>query len=498
MTTPLNDTFAAVDLGSNSFHMIVANYSDGRVQIIDRIKDMVRLASGLDAQRVLEEETMNRAIQCLERFSQRVREIPRGNVRAVGTNTLRQARNGAQFLSRARIALGHPIEIIAGREEARLIFLGVAHSVFNEKERRLVVDIGGGSTEIIIGRASQPQLMESLYMGCVSMSDRFFEGGEITGKRMRRAMLFALQELEGIQAVYIKAGWDAALGASGTILAINDSIRSRGWGDSGITAESLARLRELLIDAGRIEKVSLEGVSERRLPVFVGGVAILSAVFESLGLERMAVSDGALREGLLYELIGRSYERDVRDQTVADMSQRYGADMDQARRVGDTARMLFKQAQETWNLDPRVDGKLLAWAAQVHEVGLTIAHAQYHHHGAYLLSHADMAGFSRQEQGMLAAMVRLHRRKFAPEELHQVAEDERPRAMQLCVLLRLAVVLCRGRSNAKLPKIRMAVQEKNIELTFPDKWLADNPLTLADLESERDMLTAAGFALLLN
>jgi len=498
MSGPASETFAAVDLGSNSFHMIVANYSDGRVQIIDRIKDMVRLASGLDGQRNLDPATVERAVQCLERFGQRIREIPRGNVRAVGTNTLRQARNGTQFLAQARGALGHPIQIIAGREEARLIFLGVAHSVFNEKERRLVVDIGGGSTEVIIGRGSQPSLMESLYMGCVSMSDRFFGDGEITGKRMRRALLYAQQELEGIQATYVKAGWDAAIGASGTILAINDSIRARGWGGQGITGEALSRLRDLLVDTGRVDKLSLDGVSERRLPVFVGGVAILSAVFEALRIDRMAVSDGALREGLLYELIGRAYERDIRDQSISDMAQRYGADPEQARRVADSARTLFRQLQDSWQLDPRTDGKMLVWATQVHEVGLAIAHAQHHYHGAYLLTHADIAGFSRQEQGVLAAMVRLHRRKIVAEEMQSVAEDERPRILRLCVLLRLAVVLCRGRSDAKLPRVRIAARGQEVELTFPEKWLADNPLTLADLEGERDMLSAAGFTLLLN
>lgn len=490
-----SDSFAAVDLGSNSFHMVVATYGDGRLQIIDRIKDMVRLASGLDDTRNLTAESMDRAVQCLERFGQRIGELPRSHVRAVGTNTLRQARNGAAFLARARKALGHPIEIIAGREEARLIYLGVARSVYGAGERRLVVDIGGGSTEIIIGRGFEPKLMESLYMGCVNMSDRYFSGGEITAKRMRRAMLFALQELESIEAPYRKAGWDAALGASGTIQAIHDAIRAQGWGEAGISAEGLRRLRELLVDTGRLDKLVLEGVSERRMPVFIGGVAILSAVFEALGIEHMQVSDGALREGLLYELIGRTEDKDTRDGTIAELAQRYGVDMEQGRRVATTAQRLFKHVQDAWSLEARSDRKLLEWAGLIHEIGLAVAHAQYHHHGGYLLTHSDMAGFSRQEQRDLAVLVRLHRRKFDDVELAGMADEERVRLVRLCVLLRLAVVLNRSRSSATPPAIGASAEKNRITLKFGARFFADHPLTQADLESEQEMLKTAGIEL---
>jgi exopolyphosphatase/guanosine-5'-triphosphate,3'-diphosphate pyrophosphatase len=483
-----------VDLGSNSFHMIVANYADGRLQVIDRLKDMVRLASGLDTRHNLNQDAVERAIQCLERFGQRIGEIPRVNVRAVGTNALRQARNGRTFLAEARKALGHPIEIIAGREEARLIFLGVAHTIHHPTERRLIVDIGGGSTELIIGAGFHPSHLESLYMGCVSTSERFFADGEISAKRMRRALLLARQELEGVEATYRKAGWDAAIGASGTIIAISDSIAECGWGKGEITADGLEKLRDHLVAAGNVSALAFTSVSERRRPVFPGGVAILSAAFEALKIERMTISDGALREGLLYDLIGRAHDRDVRNKTMADLVERYGADAEQGKRVRTTAMDLFRQVRKTWNLDSRADGMLLKWAAEVHEIGLSIAHAQYHRHAAYLLANSDLPGFSREEQFSLAMLVRLHRRRLALEELQQLSDPDRPRIFRLCVLLRLAVLLNRSRSAA-LPEIGAAAADTALDLAFPQGWLDDHPLTQTDLESEREFLAAAKFEL---
>jgi exopolyphosphatase/guanosine-5'-triphosphate,3'-diphosphate pyrophosphatase len=489
-----SESYAAVDLGSNSFHMIVANYADGRLQVIDRLKDMVRLASGLDSRHNLNPDAVERAIQCLERFGQRIGEIPRVNVRAVGTNALRQARNGRTFLAEARKALGHPIEIIAGREEARLIFLGVAHTIHHPTERRLIVDIGGGSTELIIGAGFHPSHLESLYMGCVSTSERFFSDGEISAKRMRRALLFARQELEGVEATYRKAGWDAAIGASGTIIAISDSIAECGWGKGEITVDGLEKLRDHLVSAGNVSALAFTSVSERRRPVFPGGVAILSAAFEALKIERMTISDGALREGLLYDLIGRAHDRDVRNKTITDLVERYGADAEQGKRVRTTAMDLFRQVRKAWTLDSRADGMLLKWAADAHEIGLSIAHAQYHRHAAYLLANSDLPGFSREEQFSLAMLVRLHRRRLALEELQQLSDPDRPRIFRLCVLLRLAVLLNRSRSAA-LPEIGAAAADTALDLAFPQGWLDDHPLTQTDLESEREFLAAAKFEL---
>lgn len=490
-----DESYAAVDLGSNSFHMIVANLVNGRLQVIDRIKEMVRLASGLNDRQELSGESMQRALECLSRFGQRVRKIPQINVRAVGTNTLRQAKNSGFFLSQAHIALGHPIEVIAGREEARLIYLGVAHSLYDEVNQRLVIDIGGGSTELIIGRGFDAYYTESLYMGCVNVGHRFFGDGKIKAKRMRKAILFARQELESIEATYKNIGWDHVLGSSGTITSIRDVLQAQGWCETGITASALTWLRDELIAVGDNEAICFEGLPERRKPVFASGVAVLCGIFEALNLDRINVSEGALREGLLHDLIGRMHDEDIRDKTIMDVSHRYGVDIGQARRVKETAGIFFHQVSRDWDLDEKLDLKLLQWGALVHEIGLSVAHNQYHRHGAYLITYSDMAGFSRQEQIKLAKLVRGHRRTFPMEEFESIAESMRVSILRLCVLLRLAVVIHRSRSYSHLPEIQIDVNENRINLTFPRGWLDDHPLTLVDLHTESNYLQAVDIGL---
>ena len=495
MTPPMDESYAAVDLGSNSFHMIVANLVDGHLQVIDRLKEMVRLASGLNDQQELSEESMQQALECLQRFGQRIKEIPHVNVRAVGTNTLREAKNGHVFLSQAHHALGHPIDILAGREEARLIYSGVAHSLYDEDSQRLVIDIGGGSTELIIGRRFDTHCTESLYMGCVNVGQRFFEDGKIKAKRMRKAILFAMQELESIETTYKKVGWDRALGSSGTILAIRDVVQSQGWCDTGITAAALQQLLEALLAIGDSALIDFASLPERRKPVFASGVAILSGIFEVLSLDRIDVSEGALREGLLYDLIGRAHNEDIRDQTIAALSQRYNADIDQASRVRATAEHLFHQVKIDWELDEKADLKLLVWGALIHEIGLSVAHNQYHRHGAYLTANSDLAGFSRQDQTKLAMLVRSHRRKFPLEEFASINNAQKISVTRLCILLRLAVVLHRSRSTRDLPAIRLGVNKNRINLDFTSGWLDDHPLTRVDLSTEQGFLNTADFKL---
>lgn len=495
MISPTDEPYAAIDLGSNSFHMIVAHYADGRLQIIDRIKEMVRLASGLDEKHDLTEASMHSALTCLQRFGQRIKAIPQSNIRAVGTNTLRQARNGDFFLSLADAALGHPIEIIAGQEEARLIYQGVAHTTFDETNKRLVIDIGGGSTELIIGRGYDIFSMDSLYMGCVNMGKRFFDDGKIKSKRIGKTVLYAQQELESIVAAYKKTGWDIALGSSGTITTIRDVVQAQGWCEAGITAEALSKLVDELVSIGDSEAIEYEGLSEHRKPVFASGVAVLFGIFEALGLERISVSNGALREGLLYDLIGRTHNEDIRDKTIQDFCQRYNINMEQASRVKETAAHFFHQVYQDWQLNENEDLKLLQWGALIHEIGLAIAHAQYHRHGDYLVAFSDMAGFSRQEQIRLAKLVRSHRRKFQLNEFNIIPGAARQSVIRLSILLRLAVVLHRSRFNTRLPDIRIKAGEQHIDLFFPAKWLFDHPLTLADLKTEQDYLDTAGIKL---
>ncbi|MCG3201987.1 MAG: Exopolyphosphatase [Gammaproteobacteria bacterium] len=486
---------AAVDLGSNSFHMIVAEVDESRLKVIDKMREMVRLAGGLDEKNRLSEEVMQRAVECLRRFGQRLRAVPSGRVRAVGTNTLRKARNSAQFIGRAEDALGHAIDIIAGHEEARLIYLGVSHSLEDDSRRRLVVDIGGGSTEIILGRKFEPRRMESLHMGCVGSSLRFFPDGRITAERMRAAEIAALQELEPIATVYREIGWETSIGASGTVLAIAEAVHDAGWCKDGISAAALKKLSKALVAAGNAADVKMAGVTAERAPVFPGGVAILTAVFEALEIEQMSCASGALREGLIYDLAGRLQQDDIRERTVADLADRYRIDATQADGVKRKAVALWEMVREEWQLDTEEYQRLLGWAACLHEIGLSISHSQYHKHSAYLLNNLDMPGFSRGEQQRMAFLVRAHRRKFPLTELQALPDDDVQPVRRLCVLLRLAVLLHRARANAEMPRIEVEVDGETLKLRFPEDWLQTHPLTAADLELEGDYLKAAGFRL---
>ena len=442
---------AAVDLGSNSFHMKVAHVVDGQLRVVDRMREMVRLAAGLDENDCLTEDTMGRAIDCLHRFGQGLHDVPPENVRVVGTNTLRRARNNEEFLTQAEKALGHTIEIIAGREEARLIYLGVAHSAEQDKQQRLVIDIGGGSTEVIIGKQFEPLRLESLYIGCVGLSGRFFHDGRIRRKHFRAAQLAAEQELEPIQEHYREVGWEAAIGASGTIRTVESIVRNQQWSNHGITADALEKLKETLIEAGDVERLSILNEQSPRAAVFPGGVAILAAAFKALGIKRMTTSDNALREGVLYDLLGRHGDEDVREVTIRHLSSRYRIDPEQAARVEKTALYLQGQVEKSWRLGKEKYGNLLGWAARLHEIGLDIAHVQYHKHGAYVLAHADLPGFSRQEQELLGVLVRSHRRKFPQEVFATLSGKHRERGRNLSILLRLAVLLHRSRTRRGLP-----------------------------------------------
>ena len=507
--------FAALDLGSNSFHLIVAYDHGDRLQVVDRHKEMVRLAAGLKADNTLSASVAARAIACLKRLGQRIRDLPAGNVRVVGTNTLRKAHNSQDFIVAAERALGHRVEIISGREEARLIYLGVSHSlepIEDSAETRLVVDIGGGSTELILGRQFQPHLMESLYMGCVSMSEAFFGDGKLREHRFRDAENVARQELEVLEEIYRARGWDTVIGASGSILAIHDAILEL-TGARGITHDGLEALKGHLLEKGHINDVELEAIDAERAPVFPGGLAITAAVVDALDIDSMTVSDGALREGLLHDLLGRVHAHDIRETTVADLMHRYHVDARHARRVAGTVARILEQV--SWDLAenlasmspvPKVLGpssrngglpavpdslsgaaaaRLLGWAALLHEIGMDISHSQYHKHGGYLLDNMDLPGFSRSEQHSLSMIVRSHRRKFPIEEL-----KGNPGLIALCVLLRLAVVLHRGRAENTLPAFWVApTGSGEIRVTFPRKWLAEHPLTKLDLEQESEYLS---------
>jgi exopolyphosphatase / guanosine-5'-triphosphate,3'-diphosphate pyrophosphatase len=495
MARKVPDVIAAVDLGSNSFHMIVARYSHGQLIILDRLREMVRLGAGLDEQGRLTREATEAALACLQRFGQRLHDMKAESVRVVGTNTLRRARRKGAFLDRARSALGQPIEIISGIEEARLIYLGVAHTMPNEPGRRLVVDIGGGSTEVIIGEAKQARKLESLYMGCVSMSARYFSDGGITDKRIKRARIAARLELEPVRASFRNYGWDQAVGSSGTIRSVGDVIRARNNGDGVITPAAVEALIEHAVKAGDISKLRLGGLSEERLPVFAGGLAILVEILDAFDIKAMRVADGALREGLLYDMVGRFTDEDARARSVRAMQARYHVDIAQAERVEASALGFLRQTTAEWQLDEPFAELVLSWAARLHEIGLDVSHSHYHRHGAYLLEHADMPGFPQEEQRILAAVVGAHRRKLHVQSMRDLMPPWHIKAEYLTVLLRLAVLLHRGRSATALPRIELQAKGRSLEIAFPKGWLDAHPLTATDLENEVEYLKGGDFRL---
>jgi len=488
------EQFAAIDLGSNSFHLVVAREEEHAVSVIDRERDMVRLAAGLDEKSLLTPEASKRALGCLARFGQRLRALEPENVRVVGTNALRKAKNSRQFIARAEKLLGFPIEIISGLEEARLIYLGAAQTLQGDRGRRLVVDIGGGSTEIIVGDKSDPIYLESLYMGCVSSSEKFFPRGKISDKRMRRAILAASLELEPYTIMVELLEPRDIIGTSGTARAIESVLRENGWSETGITRKGLEKLVRKIVKKGQSQKLKFAGLSEERRPVFAGGVAVMTAIFRALDIDFMRISDGSLREGALHDLIGRVLYEDRRAVTVRELMKRHHIDAEHGERVRKTTLMLFDQVKQQGLL--RRERRLLGWAAKLHEIGLMIAHHQHHRHGGYVLQNMDLPGFSRQEQGALAIMVRLHRRKFHPDLIEDSAYI-RPEALNLMTrLLRLAVVLNRGRTPVDLPLFELQLDEAlGMILRIPKAWLSAHPLTAADLEQEVELQRAAGYSL---
>lgn len=486
---------AAVDLGSNSFHMVVARLSGTRLQLVDRIKERVALAEGLGPDKRISKEAKERAIACLERFGQRLAEFPPGTVRAVGTNTLRKAKDGKTFLRAAQRALGHEIGIISGREEARLVYLGVAHSLADDEGRRLVIDIGGGSTEVVIGARFETQLVDSLYMGCVSFSQRFFPKGVITARAMAQAVMASRVEAEPLSESYRALGWSQAVGSSGTILAIAQILEQEGWSHGEISRKALRRLADHLIEVGRVDALQLTGLKDERRPVIAGGVAVLLGLFEELGIKRMRPSAGALREGLLYELLGRIEHEDVRSAAVRTLMARHHVDLVQAERVSSTALALFDQVAEHWELEDPEYRSWLEWAAQLHEIGLSVNYSGFHRHGEYLLHNADLHGFTQGEKDILAALVRSHRRKLNLEVFDALRAPAGDVAPQLVVLLRIAVRLHRAR-RAEVPEPpRIVVDGDEVELQFEPGFLESHPLTHADLESEARYLAKIGFEL---
>jgi exopolyphosphatase/guanosine-5'-triphosphate,3'-diphosphate pyrophosphatase len=486
---------AAVDLGSNSFHLVVAQYRNGQLVVIDRLREPVQLAAGLEEDGRLDKDVMARALACLKRFGQRISDMHADAVRVAGTSALRRARRKQVFLERARDALGHPVEIISGREEARLIYAGVSQSLPTEPGNRLVVDIGGGSTEMIVGRGLEPLVLESVNLGCVGLSQKFFGDGKLSAKRFERALLMAKQFVEPVQETFLKKGWESAAGSSGSVRAVLEACRELDPKAAAITPEGIEAVIEALCEAGTTQAIPFRVVTEDRRNVFAGGVAILSAVFSQLKVRQMRWSEGAMREGLLYDMIGRFTHEDARERTVRSMQLRYHVVLAQAARVEQTAQKLLAQVQESWRLEDPIAEQTLGWACQLHEIGLDVAHSGYHRHGAYLLQNADMPGFAREEQALLARLVGAHRKRLLLEGLEELIPPWDERAIYLILILRLAVLLHRDRSEEPIPDLSLTGKPRTLELRFRIRSFREHPLTAADLNDEIDYLRALGLRL---
>ncbi|WP_312055063.1 exopolyphosphatase [Pantoea brenneri] len=485
-STPKPQEFAAIDLGSNSFHMVIARVVDGAMQVLGRLKQRVHLADGLDASNRLSEEAMERGLTCLALFAERLQGFSPSNVTIVGTHTLRQAVNAETFLQRAAEVIPYPIEVISGHEEARLIFMGVEHTQ-PEKGRKLVIDIGGGSTELVIGEDFEPQLVESRRMGCVSFAQLYFPNGEISRENFRRARLAAAQKLETLAWQYRLHGWQYALGASGTIKAACEVLQAMDEKEKLITPERLDKLYDEVIKHKSFPALSLPGLSEERKGVFVPGLAILCGVFDALAIRELRLSDGALREGVLYEMEGRFRHQDIRSRTAQSLANHYAIDSDQARRVLDTTEQLYLQWRDQ---NPRLANPqlaaLLKWAAMLHEVGLTINHSGLQRHSAYILQNTNMPGFNQDQQMLLAALVRFHRKAVKLDELPRVTLFKKKQFVPLIFLLRLGTLLNNQRQATTRPDtLELKCDDGHWTLIFPAGYFSQNTLVQLDLEREQ-------------
>ncbi len=475
---------AAVDVGSNSFRLEIGRADGSHIERRGYWKEIVRLAAGLDESNRLSKKAIDTATECLARINERLRGVPATQVRAVGTQTLRQALNANEFLLEAQHALGFPIEIISGREEARLVFEGCMHSLAPSQKRRLVVDIGGASSEVIVGRGFESDRAESFKIGCLNVTLKFFPGGVIDRSSLRRAQVACEAEFEEAQAYFGRGRWDEVYGTSGTIGAVSVVLRDQGWTDGAVTMAGLARLRQALLAAGDVRRVRFDGIKQERAAVLAGGLSVLMAIFETFGLGELRTAKGGLRLGVLYDLLGRRESRDIRDATVDRWQLRFGVDRAQAERVAQTALKLFAAMAPSAGEEAV---KRLLRAAQLHEIGSAVSHGDYHKHSAYLVEYGDLPGFSTSDQRDIAELV-LGQRGNLRKVSALLEEPERSAAL---LALRLAVILHHARSDVTCEgwTLRFA---RSIEIGLERAWLDQHPLTRHLIEEEAEQWQRVG------
>ena len=479
---------AAVDLGSNNFRLQVARVEGDQLYMLDSLREQVRLAAGLTDDKFLDAEAQQRALAALGRFAERLRDLPPEAVRVVGTNSLRVAKNAADFIPQAESVLGFPIEVIAGHEEARLIYVGVAHGMPQSKDNRLVMDIGGGSTEFIIGSGLTPLILESLYMGCVSYSSRFFPDGKITKQNLKQAELAARGELQTIVTEF-RGQWQEALGSSGTVRSIADILEQNGYSKNGITREGLEKLRAHMLKVGDVQKLDLPGLRADRVSTLASGFAIMNAAFSELDISVMRPALGALREGVLYDLWGRFHHNDMRDVTVQQFKQRYHVDSTQAMRVASLAKTFAKQF--SGDKFDEASEHLLDCAAGLHEIGISVAHSGYHKHTSYILANADMPGFSKKEQARLSLLALSQRGNLGKLQGQLKKTDD----LILAMSLRLAVLFYRNRSDVALPALHCQSSGTKFHLSIDPEWLEQYPLTETALQDDVKQWKSLGVSL---
>ena len=477
---------AAIDLGSNSFRLEIGRADGGQIYVLDSLRSNVRLAAGLTPDKRLTGEAMDRGLEAISQFAQRLKGFDPARIRAVGTNTLRVAKNATEFIARAERVLGFPIEVIAGREEARLIFSGVAHSVPTPYGKRLVVDIGGGSTEFSVGTGFEPELMESLYMGSINYTLDHFPGGFIDDFTLKQAELAARREIQVIAADVMLSGWHTAIASSGTARSISRILRENKGGDGTIDVDGLRWVRKVMLCSGKIEALKLAGLKSERALNLPGGFAILSAVFAELGINSLQVSDNSLRLGVLYDLLSRIKEpngpHDKRQSTVTQFEQRYHIDRAQSQRIINLALSLATHLKPAYREKYFEAIRFIEWAARLHETGLTIAHNGYHKHSAYVIANADMPGFSRAEQQRLAFLILGHAGKL-PKLTKQSADTGKTEWLSVACL-RLAALFFRSRQDISLPEMRLSLAGNRLSLDIDPAWLRQHPLTEYSLSQE--------------
>jgi len=476
--------------------MVVGEFRHGQLTIIDRLKETVRLSEGLTENGALTGIARLRALDCLSRFGERLRDMHASSVRTAGTSALRRARDSGDFLIVAEQALGHRIDVISGLEEARLIYSGVQHSLPPNDGFRLVMDIGGGSTELILGQGSTPRALESLHMGCVLMTERFFPQGILSRQNFEQACLAARLKLRPVKAFFRDAKSIEAVGTSGTFTSTERVARDSGLIESNdFTIETVERLIDKVLDFPNIDSLSMSGLSEQRAQVWPGGLAILLELLRVLRVEVLRVSDGALREGLLYDQVDRMQHDDARTRSVVALANRYNVDQRQAARVGEMADTLLDQVANDWDLNSELTTNAIGWAALLHEIGLDISHNGFQRHGAYIAENADLPGFPRSEQLLLAYLIATQRSSLAKSRLKSLPADWQEIALRMSILLRVAVLMNRSRGESDSSAINATARGCSLTLEFRSGWLSKNPLTAADLSREKQYFDAVGYCL---